>query len=220
MAHTLTIGDRVVVEGFDYRAVAEGTSTVLQALRAENNNFYFPKVTIKDWPHADYCGLMLDVGRQWHPIEAIKRVVESCRLYKTRYLQIHFTDDQGWTLPSKAYPQMGSDNHAAHGGITPRVYTLEELKDLVAYADARGIAIVPEVEMPGHSGAARRSLPEVFDYVHPTTGQPVDLVALNIGNEKAYEVIDTLIGELCEIFKSSPFFHIGTDECQTGRLAV
>src|SRR5262249_29208140 len=153
-AHTIAITDQAVVTGFDYRATAEGTATILQLLGRTERGFHLPRVTIKDWPHADYCGVLLDVARQDHSIDDIKKVVQLCRLYKARYLQLHLTDDQGWTFPSTRYPQLGSKNHAAHGGVAPRVYTLKELKELVAYADARGVTIVPELAMPGHSGAA------------------------------------------------------------------
>src|SRR5207237_8751900 len=108
-----------------------------------------------------------------HPRDAIQKVVPLFRLYKARYLQLHLTDDQGWTFPSTKHPRLGSKNHAAHGGVTPRVYKLKELKDLVAYADARGVTLVPEFEMPGHSGAAARSLPEIFDAIDPDSRQPV-----------------------------------------------
>ncbi len=154
-AHTIAIDQQAVVTGFDYRATAEGSSTILQLLGRSHGGFRLPRLTIKDWPHADYCGVLLDVARQDHPIEAIKKVVQLCRLYKTRYLHLHLTDDQGWTFPSRKYPQLGSKNHAAHGGVTPRVYKREELKELVAYADARGVTIVPELEMPGHAGGQR-----------------------------------------------------------------
>jgi hexosaminidase len=136
-------------------------------LGKSENGFRFPKVFIRDWPHADYCGVMLDVARQDHPIEAIRKVVQICRFYKARYLQLHLTDDQGWTFPSTKYPKLGTKNHGAHGGIAPRVYNLDELKALVAYANARGVTIVPELEMPGHSGAALRSVPEIFDAINP-----------------------------------------------------
>ena len=105
-AHTIAIDEQAVVEGFDYRATAEGTSThpatAGQDRRAASG---CRRLTIKDWPHADYCGVMLDVARQDHPIDAIKKVVQLCRLYKARYLQLHLTDDQGWTFPSTKYPQ-------------------------------------------------------------------------------------------------------------------
>jgi hexosaminidase len=219
-AHSLTIGDQAVVEGFDYRAVAEGTSTVLQCLGQSAGQVSLPRLTIKDWPHADYCGQLVDVARQNHPIEWLEKMVRVCRFYKVRYLHLHLTDDQGWTFPSTKYPKLGSKNHAAHGGVTPKVYTLDELKGLVAYADARGVTLVPELEMPGHSGAALRSLPEIFDAVNPKTGQPVHMGCMNMANEAIYPALDTIIGEMCAVFKSSPFFHIGSDEVSMGRVAL
>ncbi|MDB5310183.1 MAG: hypothetical protein JWO38_4385 [Gemmataceae bacterium] len=219
-AHTVTIDQLAVVEGFDYRATAEGTSTILQLLGKTGQGFRLPRVTIKDWPHADYCGVMLDVARQDHPIDAIKKVVQLCRLYKARYLQLHLTDDQGWTFPSTKYPKLGTRNYGAHGGVAPRVYKLDELKALVAYADARGVTLVPEFEMPGHSGAAARAMPELFDAINPQSKQPVGMGCMNMSNEELYPALDTLIGEMCDVFRSSPYFHIGSDEVTTGRLSL
>jgi hypothetical protein len=219
-AHSIVIDQQAVVTGFDYRATAEGSSTILQLLGQFKGRFRLPKLKVKDWPHADYCGVLLDVARQDHPIEAIKKVVQLCRLYKARYLQLHLTDDQGWTFPSTKYPELGSQNYGAHGGVAPRVYKLKELKELVAYADARGVTIVPEFEMPGHSGAAARSLPEIFDAINPDTKQPVGIGCMNMTNEAIYPAIDTLIGEMCDVFKSSPYFHIGSDEVTSGRLSL
>ena len=90
----------------------------------------------------------------------------------------------------------------------------------MAYGDARGIALVPEFEMPGHSGAARRCMPEVFSAVHPQSGKPVDIGVMNLANEALYPALDTLIGEMCDVFRSSPYFHIGTDECETNAMAA
>lgn len=219
-AHMITIGEQAIVEGFDYRAAAEGTSTILQLLGKANGGFRLPKVTINDWPHADYCGVMLDVARQDHPLDAIKKVVQLCRLYKARYLQLHLTDDQGWTFPSRHYPQLGSRNYGAHGGVAPRVYPLDELKALVAFADARGVTLVPEMEVPGHSGAALRSLPQVFDAINPQSGQPVELGCMNMSSEELYSALDTIIGEMSDVFRSSPYFHIGSDEVTSGRLSL
>ena len=219
-AYLLTVGDTVAVAGYDYRAVAEGTSTLLQSLRKTERGASLPRLRIKDWPHADYVGTMLDVARQDHPAAAVRQVIDLCRLYRVRYLHLHLTDDQGWTFPSTAYPQLGSRNTAAHGGVAPRVYTLPELTELAAYADARGVTLVPELNLPGHSEAALRSFPEVFDAINPATGKPVNMGCMNMANEQLYEVLDTVIGEMCAVFKSSPYFHIGTDEVQLGRLQL
>ncbi len=213
-AHTLNIGEQAVVEGFDYRAVAEGTATLLQALSQANGRVALPWLSIKDWPHADFCAMMVDCGRQAQPAVWLKRMVETCRMYKVRYLQLHLTDDQGWCFPSTKYPQLGSKPQS------PVRYTLEELKDLVAYADARGVTIVPELEMPGHSGAALNCLPEVFDAINPETKQPVHLGCMNIASEDIYPALDTLIGEMSDVFKSSPYFHIGSDESTIGRVPL
>jgi hexosaminidase len=219
-AHTLTIGEQAVVEGFDYRAVAEGTATLLQAIRQAGGEVALPELAIKDWPHADYCAMMVDCGRQEQPLEWLRKMIETCRMYKVRYLHLHLTDDQGWCFPSTKYPQLGSRNVGTHGGLAPKVYPLAELKGLVAYADARGIALVPELEVPGHSGAALRSLPEIFDAINPETKQPVGMGCMNMASEEIYPALDTIIGEMCEVFKSSPYFHIGSDEVSMGRVTL
>ena len=219
-AYTLSIGEQAVVEGFDYRAVAEGTATLLQAISQAGGQVALPKLAIKDWPHADYCGMMVDCGRQEQPLGMLRKMIETCRMYKVRYLHLHLTDDQGWCFPSTRYPQLGSKNVGTHGGLAPKVYPLEELKALVAYADARGIAIVPELEVPGHSGAALRSLPEIFDAINPETKQPVGMGCMNMASEEIYPALDTLIGEMCDVFKSSPYFHIGSDEVSMGRVTL
>ncbi len=210
-AHRLTVTDRAAVAGSDGRAVAEGTATLLQLLRADGG-VSLPHVTIDDWPHADFAAVMIDVGRQENTLDHLRHCVQVCRLYKVRYLQLHLTDDQGWTFPSTAFPQLGTKNHAAHGGAPPRRYDLAGLKDLVRYADERGVTLVPEIEMPGHSGAARAALPAAFGCVDPANGQVRDVGMMNIANPKLYAALDTLIGEVADVFRSSPYIHIGGDE--------
>jgi hexosaminidase len=219
-AHALKIGDMAVVEGFDYRAVAEGSTTLLQSIGQSGGRASLPKLTVEDWPHADYCAQMVDVGRQNHPVEWLEKMVRVCRFYKVRYLHLHLTDDQGWTFPSTKYPKLGTRNYGAHGGVAPKVYTLTELRGLVAYADARGVTLVPEMEVPGHSGAALRSLPEIFDAIDPRTKRPVGMGCMNMSNEAIYPALDTIIGEMCDVFRSSPYFHIGSDEVSMGRVAL
>ncbi|MEI6675635.1 MAG: family 20 glycosylhydrolase [Verrucomicrobiota bacterium] len=211
-AHTLTIGEQVVVEGFDYRAVAEGTATLLQAIRRQGGQVTVPKLTIHDWPHADYTGAMVDVARQDNPIVYLKQIIDTCRAYKTRYLQLHLTEDQAWTFPSTAYPALGTLNGSAHGGPTCEKYSLDELKALVKYADDRGVTLVPELETPGHSGNACGTLPAIFGYIDPGTGNAVGQGMMNIANPNLYLALNTIIGEMCDVFQSSPYFHIGFDE--------
>jgi len=211
-AYRLTVASQVKVEGFDYRAVAEGTTTLLQAIVRQSNGFVLPVMTIDDWPHADYTGAMVDVARQDNPIVYLKQMVDTCRAYKVRYLQLHMTDDQAWTFPSTAYPKLGTLNGSAHGGPKCELYKLDELKALVKYADERGVTLVPELETPGHSGNACGTLPECFGFIDPATGKAVGQGMMNIANPKLYETLDTIIGEMCDVFQSSPYFHIGFDE--------
>ena len=214
-AHTLAVTDRVTITGWDYRATAEGTATLLQLIKKDGT---LPKVTIKDWPYADFSGGMIDVGRQEISIEALKQCVISARVFKVRYLHLHLSDDQGWTFPSTAYPKAGTNNWPAHGGVKPVRYDLQELKDLVAFADARGVTIVPEIETPGHSGSIRTAIPEIFDSVDPETGKARGLALMNMVNPEMYKALDTIIGEVVEVFKSSPYIHIGCDETAWGAI--
>lgn len=211
-AYRLQATDGVVIEGFDYRAVAEGTATLLQAVRRVGDFAALPAMTINDWPHADFTGVMLDVARQANTLEEIRRCVLVCRAYKIRYLQLHLTDDQAWTFPSTAYPALGTRNGSAHGGPAAPRYDLAELKALVKFADERGVTLVPELEVPGHSGNACGTLPEIFGYLDPVTKKPVGQGMMNIAQPKLYEALDTIIGEMCAVFASSPYVHIGCDE--------
>ncbi len=198
-AHTISITDRTVVEGWDYRAVCEGTATLLQALALDGAKASLPKMTVKDWPHADFTGTMPDVARQQNPAYMLKSVVESCRFFKVRYLHLHLSDDNAFTFPSTTYPEASSKS-----GLVP--YTLEELKDLVAYADARGVTCVPEIEGPGHC----TSLLDGMGGRLGSAGQR----CMDVLNPDIYPILDVLVGEMCAVFKSSPYFHIGNDEVE------
>lgn len=210
--HTLRIGTQAVVQGANYNAVAMGTVTLLQAIRNRQGQLSLPLLTITDGPALEYCGTMLDIARKPYSIETLKRCVDAARFYKIRYIHLHMSDENAWTFPSTKFPQLGTTNFAWAGGEKPVVYQIDELKALVAYGDARGVTFVPELETPGHSGALRGSLPEIFGY-KDDAGKIAGAGIINIVSEEAYAALDTLIGEAAAIFKSSPFIHIGCDEC-------
>src|SRR4030095_5015159 len=108
-------------------------------------------------------------------------------------------------------PQLGSKNFAWAGGAKPAVYRLDELKDLVAYADVRAVTLVPEMETPGHSGQLRGTLPGVFGY-RDASGKTITPGVLNMVSERSFEALETLVKEISEVFRSSPYFHVGCDE--------
>lgn len=201
-AYAIEVGDRAVVRGGNYRAVAWGTVTLLQALDTAGGTVRLPRIAIGDSPAAPYRGLMIDVARQWHRIEDLRPIVEMCRLYKINYLQLHLNDQQLFTFPSKAFPQLATVKKGER-----RTYTREEITGLVSYADQRGVTIVPEMEGPGHHSGALRS-------IWGRKGSS----CMDMGNEKTYEGMDVLVGELCEVFASSPYIHIGADECSLGGI--
>lgn len=211
-AHRITVGNQALVEGFDFRAVAEGTATLLQSLHVESDEVSLPRMRVHDWPHADYIAAMVDVARQQVTADDLRACVQACRLYKVRYLHLHLTDDQAWTFPSTAFPKLGATNAAAHGGVPPRRYTLRELNSLVRFANERGVTLVPEIEMPGHSGAARGAMPELFSCVDSATGEVRDVGMMDIASPRLLAALDTLIGEVADVFRSSPYIHIGGDE--------
>jgi hexosaminidase len=187
----------IAVEARTYRGAAWGAATLIQAIEAAGGRLRVPRMTVEDEPVARYRGLLVDVARQWHPVETLRPLIEMCRLYKINYVQLHLNDQQSFTFPSRAFPEL----HPAAKGQR-RTYTWEELKDLVRFADERGVTLVPELEGPGHHSGALRTI-----WGRKGTS------CLDMAGDKTYEGLDTLIGEICDVFASSPYVHIGADEC-------
>jgi hexosaminidase len=189
--------DRVaVVSGRDYQAMAFATATLLQAVRALPAPASLPRFVVRDAPDFEHRGLMLDLARNFHPIEVLKSVVVLCRHYKVRFLHLHLTDDQSFTFPSTAYPAVTTPGAS---------YTLAEMRELESFAHDRGVEIIPEVDMPGHSTALARAAPDVFD-CDPPLGM---ICPARAGVDAA---LDTLIGEVMDAFPSARYFHLGADE--------
>jgi len=196
--YRLTVGPAgIAVEGRTYRGAAWGTVTLLQALEAAGGKLGVPRMTVADEPAARYRGLLIDVARQWHPVETLRPIIQMCRLYKINYIQLHLNDQQSFTFPSKAFPQLQTATKGQR-----RTYTPEEMADLVRFADDRGVTLVPELEGPGHHSGALRTI-----WGRQGTS------CMDMASEKTYAGLDTLIGEICRVFASSPYFHIGADEC-------
>ena len=210
-AYKLTVTDRAAVYGGDYNAVATGTATLLQRLRVTAENAALPRLAIDDQPGLKYRAAMLDIARKPHSLAALRQCVEIARFYKVRYIHLHMSDENAWTFPSTKFPQLGKNNFAWAGGEKPEVYKLNDLKQLVAYADARGVTLVPEIETPGHSGQLRSTLPKIFGY-KAADGKIESPGVINIASDEAIAALDDLVGEFAAVFKSSPYIHIGCDE--------
>ncbi|MCE5279360.1 MAG: family 20 glycosylhydrolase [Planctomycetaceae bacterium] len=198
-AYELIVGKSAAVRGGTYAAAAMGTVTLLQSL-ASSGSASLPHMRVSDRPLAPYRGLMVDVARQWHSVGTLKQLVVLCRWYKINTLQLHLTDDQSFTFPSRSMPGL-----ATRG----RQYTLDQLADLETFARDRGVAILPELDMPGHAAAAVKGAPERL------ACDPPGRNTICAGNEETYRALDALVGEMCDVFKTSAYFHIGADEVST-----
>lgn len=197
-AYTVKVADgKAVVTGGSYAGTAMGTVTLLQAIQVPGPKATLAALTVKDEPAVAFRGLMLDPARSYHPMDTYKQTIELCRLYKVRYLQLHLSDYGAFYFPSKAMPKLGAHKPG---------YTWEQMQELEQYAAQRGVSIIPELEVPGHAGAMVDAMPELFR-LDKDNGYTI-----NFASPKVLEALDTLVGEMCEVFKSTPYFHIGGDE--------
>ncbi len=196
--HRVTIRDGSIdIVSSDPRGVSRGTATLIQAAEVRDDALVLPKLSIYDGPDTEFRALMIDVARKPHPLVVLKQCVELCRYYKLAYLQLHLTDDQAFTFPSKAYERL----------VTPgQHYTQDELRTLVAFASARGVTIVPEIEMPGHGAQIVARMPETFRISEEQTS------TIDFANPDAVRALEILLGEVADVFKDSPYIHIGGDE--------
>lgn len=200
-SYRLTVNRRgIVVESQYYKGVAYGTATLLQALRETDAGFAVPVMRIEDQPAATYRAVMIDVARQVHSIETLKEVVRMARLYKIRYIQLHLTDDQNFTFPFTPVTDNIENNFA---------YPRKALVDLVAYADARGVTLIPELDLPGHSSKLKAS-----GYLNASANDA------DVADPVNYEKIAAIIDDILEVFHTSPYFHIGGDESGAGEKLV
>jgi hexosaminidase len=185
-----------------------GLETFLQLLGGDKDGFFIPAVSIQDKPRFPWRGLMIDIGRHWQPMEVIKRNLDGMAAVKLNVLHLHITEDQGFRVESKKHPelhQMGSDGN---------FYTQAEMREIIEYARMRGIRVVPEFDMPGHTTSWFVSHPELASKPGPYQIErkwgifdPV----MDPSNEQLYKLLDDFLGEMAALFPD-PYLHIGGDE--------
>ncbi len=193
-----------------------GMETLLQLASHVGGACVLPAITIDDAPRFRWRGFMLDVSRHFEPLPVIKRTLDGMAVAKLNVFHWHLSDDQGFRAESRRFPRLTS---VGSGGL---FYTQEQMRDIVAYARARGIRVVPEFDMPGHSTSWILAYPEIGSgediRALPTTfGIPV--AELDPPRESTYKFLDGFIGEMSGIFPDA-YFHIGGDETPgTGWMA-
>ncbi len=182
----------VTVSAPDGLGAQNAAVTLLQLLRPCRDGFSLPVGQIQDAPACSWRGVMIDLARDFHELPVLYEYVDMCRFYKIKYLHLHFTDDQSYTLPSRLFPNLSTPG---------RCYTEEGLRALMGYAQARGVQIIPEIDVPGHS----TSFADAYGDIFGTDG----IICLS---DESMAGMKALFSELCDLFSDSEYIHIGGDE--------
>jgi hexosaminidase len=173
---------------------------------------------IVDYPRFAYRGAMLDVARHFFSPDEVKRYIDQITLYKINYLHLHLADDQGWRIEIEGWPRLTEYGGSTEvGGGPGGYYTKAQFRDLLSYAASRGITIVPEIDMPGHTNAALASYPELnCDGVAPPlyTGIEVGFSSFCIDKEITYQFVQDVVTQLAEL-TPGPYLHLGGDEAHS-----
>jgi N-acetyl-beta-hexosaminidase len=177
--------------------------------------WFLPTVTLRDFPRYGWRGMMLDVARHFFGVEDVKKLIDLMAYYKMDRLHLHLTDDQGWRIEIKSWPNLTKIGGSTEvGGGPGGFYTQEEYKEIVAYAQSRYIMIIPEIDMPGHVNAALASYPELNCSgvaAEPHTGIDVGFSSLCVDKDITFKFISDVIGEISAL-TPGPYIHIGGDE--------
>jgi N-acetyl-beta-hexosaminidase len=183
----------VVVTASSKTGAAHAAVELLKRAQVKGDLVQWPELEISDGPDLEYRSFMVDMGRNPHSPEVLRQIVDMMWLYGGNYLQLHLTDDQLISWPSKAFPKLREERAG---------WTWKDFVELESYSQARGVTIVPEIDVPGHSTLLRRNYPEVFG---ESTTELASLPAAQKG-------VETLIDEMLSVFQATPYFHIGGDE--------
>ena len=179
----------MILSASDNDGITYALATVHQILHYEDGKLTVPSYTIKDKPDSSYRALMVDLARQWHPFDTLKDYIDLCYLYKIKFIHLHFTDTQSYTLPSDEFPLLPTQG---------RSYTKEEIAQLNEYALKRNVEIIPEVEVPGHAACLTAAYPELF--ANTAIDGWVDGNIICAGKPGLMDTLKTLFEEVIEMF--------------------
>ena len=180
-------------------------------------NWVAPSVTVQDKPRFSYRGAMIDVCRHFFPVEMIKHQIDVLSMYKINTIHWHLTEDQGWRMESRKYPELnkkGAWRTDATGKAFGGYYTIEEMKEVVRYAAEHFITVIPELEIPGHELAAIAAYPWLSCRnvdITPRLIWGIEDVVMCPGKESTFRFLEDIVDEMLDIFPS-PYYHIGGDE--------
>ncbi len=215
----------IAPDGVTVRAnAAAGLFAAVQTLRQYvpvkgEGDVTIPGGRIADRPRFEYRGVMLDVARHFFTLDEVKSYIDAVVQFKINHLHLHLTDDQGWRLEIDGWPRLTEVSGAAGTGVDgagPGFFTKDHYADLVAYAAARFVTIVPEIDMPGHTNAAQFAYPELTSGGVPIphrTDTEVGYSSLVAGMESTYAFVEDVIREVAALTPGQ-YLHIGGDEAQ------
>ena len=187
-----------------------GLETFSQLIVARAGGFEVPAVHIEDRPRFAWRGLMLDVSRHWMPVEVVERNLDAMAAVKLNVFHWHLSDDQGFRVESQLFPQL------QQSGSDGDFYTQDQVREVVAYARDRGIRIVPEFDIPGHTTSWFVGMPEIAAAPGPYQIERdwgVFLPVMDAAADPTYAFLDAFLGEMAGLFPD-PYFHIGGDEVE------
>jgi hexosaminidase len=234
--HLTVTSDGVLIEAASPNGLFYGAETLIQLMPStpkQVTSIIIPGVEIKDSPRFSWRGLHLDVSRHFMPKEFILKYLDYMAMHKFNMFHWHLADDQGWRIEIKKYPRltevgsirkttmMGHANNPAGVDTIPNggFYTQNDIREIVSYASARFITIVPGIEMPGHALAALAAYPELG-----CTGAPYEVATrwglfsdvYCPGKEGTYSFLNDVIAEMTTLFPGK-YFHIGGEDCSEVR---
>ena len=236
---TIDPKNRISIVGGSAKGVWWGLQTLSQILiesapDAEDGQLKLAGLEIEDWPEFAYRGAMLDCCRHFFPVEDVKKFIDMMAYHKLNTFHWHLTDDQGWRIEIKKYPLLAEiggsreDTLISHlrdkdkkydGHPYKGFYTQEQAREIVAYAAARQITVIPEIEMPGHAEAALAAYPYLGctqkDY-QPLIYWGINNEVFCMGRETTFTFLEDVLDEICEIFPDG-YIHVGGDECPRDR---
>ena len=185
-----------------------GLETFVQLIAPGADGFQVPALHLEDKPRFPWRGLMIDVSRHWMPLAVVERNLDAMAAVKLNVFHWHLSDDQGFRVESKRYPRL------QQAGSDGRYYTQQQIREVVEYARNRGIRVVPEFDIPGHTQSWLAAYPDLASVPGPyTIGRTWGVYdpVMDPTIEATYQFLDAFIGEMAQLFPD-PFFHIGGDE--------
>ena len=239
------LSDKIVAKANTYAGIFNAFQSLRQLIPANARQFpgksvRIPCLVIKDHPRFEWRGLMLDHSRHFQPKEFVLKQIDVISSYKVNKFHWHLTDDQGWRIEIKRYPNLTtkgawradrtgihwwSREFAKPGEPMPigGFYSQEDIKQIVEYARIRNVEIIPEIDFPGHSKALKAAYPHLScrqDLLFEvSTGGRSPNNTICAGRETTYEFIDGVIAEIAELFPSK-YIHVGGDECNKNDWTV